>query len=246
MRDAESSNRGTKERRRAAFSPWMIGGIVVVAVVVVASVLAFGARTASARQSIFIPYWYTQTSHQQAHFDDGCECYSGYDTIVDGFDRSYDLFPPDNALDLSPVVPTGPTGTRTTGVSFETFGSTRIKEFHEFQPGATGKPAKFMGTVKAPAGVNGATVTTQSTTGGASQVVTWSKNGVTIGSPVSVNIAYYLDFAEQQKNTCASGLLSPPIAVVPTLLNSDGTTSAGRPVLEPCTFKVAHKIKYTK
>jgi hypothetical protein len=216
---------------------------------VAASVLAFGTHTASARSTIFIPYWYTQTSHQEPHWNG--QFYDGYDTVVDGFDRSYDLFPPDNALRISPPVPFGggsgtPAEPYAIAVRFETFGTTHIKEFHEFQMGSTGKTAKFMGTVKAPTGVNGATVSTLSSAGGASQIVTWSKNGVPVGSPVSVNIAYYLDFAEQQKNTCANGLLSPPIAVVPTLMSADGTTSAGRPVMEPCTFKVARKITYTK
>ena len=246
MGDASRFNARTIGRSRTVF--FSLAAVVVVGAIAVAvSGLAFGASTASARSNSFIPYWYTQTSHQQPHWDDGCLCYSGHDTVVDGFDRSFDFIPSDNALRLSPPVTFGPSGTRVTAVRIETFGSTRIKGFHEFQLGTTGHPAKFMGTVKAPAGVNGATVSSQSSPGGDSQVVTWSKNGVTVGSPVSVNIAYYIDFAEQQKNTCANGLLSPPIAVVPTLVSSDGTTtSAGRPVLEPCTFKVARTITYTK
>ncbi len=78
------------------------------------------------------------------------------------------------------------------------------------------------------------------------QVVTWSKNGVPIGSPVSVNIDYYLDFAAPEPYVCSKGFLSPPIAVVPTVVNSDGTTTAGHAVLEPCTFKIARKISLTK
>ena len=243
MRDARRFNVRAIGRVRALLAAAIVAGALVASV----SVLAFGTGSASARSTIFIPYWNTAMSHNQPHWDDGCMCYSGYDSVFDGFDRDFGLFPPDNVLRLSAPPTFGPSPTRAIAIRFETFGSTHIKEFHKFQVDSTGKTAKFMGTVKAPAGVNGATVTTHSSAGTAdTQIVTWYKNGAPVGSPVSVNIAYSIDFAAQQKNTCANGLLTPPIAVVPTLMNSDGTTSAGRPVLESCAFKVAHKIPYTK
>lgn len=247
MRDTSRFNARTIRRLRAALLPSLAGLVVVGAIMVGVSGLVFGAGTASARSNSFIPFWYTSMTHQQAHWDDGCECYNGYDTIVDGYDRAFGwLFPPDNAMLLSPPVPLNPTGTRPIAVTFETFGSTHIKGFNAFQMNSDGKTAKLMRSVTAPAGVNGATVTSSSSVGGASQVVTWSKNGVAVGSPVSVNIAYYIDFAAPQKIACANGLVSPPIALQPTLMNSDGTTSAGRTVLEPCKYKVARKITFTK
>ncbi len=246
MRDARRFNARTIGRSRRMF--FSLAAVIVAGALVAAVFgLAFGASTASARSTIFIPYWNTAMFHNVPHFDDGCECYSGYDSVFDGFDRDFGLFPPDNVLRLSPPLPLGPKGVQVTGIGFATFGSTHIRELHEFQVGSTGTTAKLMGTVKAPTGANGATVTTHSSSGTAdTQVVTWSKNGVPVGSPVSVNIAYYIDFAAQEKNVCSSGLLSPPIAVVPTLMNSDGTTSAGRPILESCAFKATHKITFTK
>src|SRR6478735_8267297 len=100
MRDASRFNARTVGRSRAVFFSL---AAVAVAGAILASVsgLVFGAGTASARSNIFIPYWNTAMSHNVPHWDDGCNCYSGYDSIFDGFDRSYDLFPPDNVLRLS-------------------------------------------------------------------------------------------------------------------------------------------------
>jgi hypothetical protein len=244
MKDASRLNARRIGRTRTALL--LAGAVAVGALFVGLSGMVFGAGTASARTNIFIPYWNTAMSHNVPHWDDGCECYSGTDSVFDGFDRSYMLFPPDNVLDLSPPMPLGPKGARPIAVTFETFGSTHIKSFNEFQMNSAGTSGKLIKTVTAPAGANGATLSTSSSTGTASQVVTWSKNGVTVGTPVSVDISYYVDFAAQQKIVCSNGLLSPPIAVQPTLMNSDGTTLAGRTILEPCKYRVAKKIKYTK
>ena len=245
MRYAKSFNARTSGRVRALLAAVIVTGALVVS----ASILVFGTSPAAARSNIFIPYWNTAMSHNVPHWDDGCECYNGYDSIFDGFDRDFGLFPPDNVLALSVPITFGPSPTRAIAIRYETFGSTHIKELHEFQPvpHAPKGNLKLVSVVKAPTGVNGASVTTQSSAGtAATQIVTWYANGVPKGSPVSVNIEYYIDFAAQQKNTCANKLLSPPIAVVPTLVNPDGTTSAGRPVLEPCTLKVTHKIPISK
>ena len=226
----------------------MLAGVVVVGAIVVAvSGLAFGAGKASARSSSFIPFWYTVMTHQQAHWDEGCNCFKGYDTVTDGFDRDFgsSYFPPE-FIHLSPPVALGPIGTQATAARLETFGGTHIKGFHEFQMSPDGTTAKLMASVTAPAGVNGATVSTQTSSGVSSQVVTWSTDGVAVGSPVSVDISYYIDFAAKQKIACANGFVSPPIALEATLMNSDGTTSAGRPALEPCKYLVARTITVTK
>lgn len=243
MRDANSFNSGSVWRSRKFLASL---GIAVAAGAIAVSVSAFGAGAASARTTQKIPYWNTVTSHTEPHWNG--QFYDGYDTVIDGFDRDFGMFPPDNVLRLSPPPPTpGPKGTAVPAMQLETFGSTHIKGFNEFLMASDGKSAKKKGTVLAPAGTNGATLTTHSSPGTATmQVVTWSKNGVPVGSPVLVPLNYTLDFAAYEKPACLNGQLSPPIAMVPTVVNSDGTTTAGRAILAPCTFKIAHKITLTK
>ncbi len=130
----------------------MLGGAIVAgALAVSVSFLVFGAGAASARTTQKIPYWDTVVSNQTPHWDDGCECYSGYDTNITGFDRDFGMFPPDNVAKISPPPPPfGPKGTAVPAVEFETFGSTHFKGFNEFLMDSTGKSAKLKGTVLAP------------------------------------------------------------------------------------------------
>jgi hypothetical protein len=246
MREASRFDARKIGRSRTALL--LTGAVLVGALFAAVSGLGFGAGTASARSTQKIPYWNTVVTTLTHHWDDGCECYNGYDTNIMGFDRDFGMFPPDNVAKISPPPPPfGPKGTAVPAMEIVTFGSSHIKGFNEFLMASDGKSAKLKGTVMAPAGTNGATVTTHSSPGTAPmQVVTWSKNGVPIGSPVLVNIDYYLDFASLQKYACANGSLSPPFEVVPTVVNADGTTTAGRPALEPCAFKIARKITLTK